>query len=263
MRSKKSPLVSIVMNCYNGDRYLKKSIKSIISQNYKNWELIFWDNQSEDNSKNILKSFKDKRISYFKSKKFLKLYHARNLAIKKTRGKYICFLDVDDYWTSDKLKRQVEYMNKNQQCMIIYSNYYVINEAKKKIYMRYKLGSLQSGYIAQELLNDYKVGFLTTMMKKSLFEKYKFKQKYDIIGDFEFIIKISLKYKIGCLQKPLAYYRMHDYNYSKKIQIHLHELSNWIIVNKNLMNKLHLSYFQVRKFILKLKVKNLLNILGV
>ena len=131
MRSNKTPLVSIVMNCYNGDRYLRKSIKSIISQSYKNWELIFWDNNSEDNSKNILKSFKDKRISYFRSKKFMKLYHARNLAVKKTRGEYVCFLDVDDYWTSDKLKKQIEYMIKNQQYMIIYTNHYVFRDTSK------------------------------------------------------------------------------------------------------------------------------------
>ena len=166
----------------------------------------------------------------------MKLYHARNLALKKTKGKYVCFLDVDDYWTSDKLKKQIEYMIKNQQYLIIYTNHYVINE-KKKTYMRYKLGSLPSGYIAQKLLNDYRVGFITTMMKKVLFKKYKFKQKYDIIGDFDFIINISLKYQVGCIQKPLAYYRLHDYNYSKKIQIHINELSNWIFVNKNLMNK--------------------------
>ncbi len=129
--------------------------------------------------------------------------------------------------------------------------------------MRYKLGSLPSGYIAQKLLDDYRVGFITTMMKKTLFKKYKFKQKYDIIGDFDFIINISLKYKVGCIQKPLAYYRLHDYNYSKKIKIHINELSNWIFVNNNLMNKLSLSLSQVRRFILKLKIKNLLNSLGV
>ena len=61
MRSK-TPLVSIIMNCYNGDKYLRKSIKSIISQSYKNWELIFWDNMSEDNSRNILKVLKIKEF---------------------------------------------------------------------------------------------------------------------------------------------------------------------------------------------------------
>ena len=61
----KKPLVSIIMNCYNGEKYLKQSIKSIINQTYKNWELIFWDNCSTDNSKKITKKFKDNRIYYF------------------------------------------------------------------------------------------------------------------------------------------------------------------------------------------------------
>ena len=49
----KSPLVSIIMNCYNGEKYLNQSLNSILPQSYKNWELIFWDNQSTDNSKAI------------------------------------------------------------------------------------------------------------------------------------------------------------------------------------------------------------------
>ncbi len=78
--------VSIIMNCHNGEKYLNKSISSIINQSYKNWELIFFDNKSDDDSKKILKNFRDNRIKYFKSKKFLKLYEARNLAIKKAQG---------------------------------------------------------------------------------------------------------------------------------------------------------------------------------
>ena len=97
------PFVSIIMNCYNGEKYLKKSIQSVINQTYKNWELIFWDNQSIDKSKQILESFSDKRIRYFKSKKFRSLYDARNFAIKKANGKYICFLDTDDWWFKKKL----------------------------------------------------------------------------------------------------------------------------------------------------------------
>ena len=65
----KSPLVSVIMNCYNGEKYLKLAIASIINQKYTNWELIFWDNKSTDNSAKILKKFKDKRIKYFFSKK--------------------------------------------------------------------------------------------------------------------------------------------------------------------------------------------------
>ena len=58
-------LISIIMNCYNGETYLSESIKSVLSQTYKNWELIFWDNQSKDKSSEIFKSYKDIRLRYF------------------------------------------------------------------------------------------------------------------------------------------------------------------------------------------------------
>ena len=66
---KNKPLVSIIMNCYNGEKFLKTSIKSVINQSYKNWELIFWDNFSNDKSVNIFKKFKDKRLKFFSGKK--------------------------------------------------------------------------------------------------------------------------------------------------------------------------------------------------
>ena len=79
---KKTPLVTVIMNCYNGEKYLRKALSSIINQTYKNWELIFWDNFSEDDSKKIIAKFSDKRIKYFKSTKFNRLYKSRNLAIQ-------------------------------------------------------------------------------------------------------------------------------------------------------------------------------------
>ena len=77
-------LVSIIMNCYNGSKYLDEALQSIINQTYKNWELIFWDNLSNDNSKEIFKKYNDKRFKYFLADKHTVLYEARNLAIKKT-----------------------------------------------------------------------------------------------------------------------------------------------------------------------------------
>ena len=69
MKKKNTKLVSIIMNCYNGEKFLNESLKSIKNQKYKFWELIFFDNASTDSSAKILKNFKDKRIKYFKSKK--------------------------------------------------------------------------------------------------------------------------------------------------------------------------------------------------
>ena len=129
---KREPLVSVIMNCHNGAKYLKDSVESLMSQTYKNWELIFWDNKSFDSSKKIIKKFKDKRIKYFKSEKFQNLYHSRNLAIKKAKGKYVGFLDVDDLWERNKLKKQMKYFLENKDTKVIYSNFFLINQIKKK-----------------------------------------------------------------------------------------------------------------------------------
>ena len=104
----KNPLVSVIMNCHNGETYLKESISSLINQTYKNWELIFWDNFSSDSSKEVLMQFSDKRIKYYYTKNFTPLYEARNLAIKKTSGEFISFLDTDDWWSPKRLEKQIE-----------------------------------------------------------------------------------------------------------------------------------------------------------
>mgnify|MGYP000238500923 CR=1 FL=1 len=102
-------LVNIIVNCYNGEKYLKKNLESIQKQKYSNWELIFWDNQSSDNSKKIFDSFKDKRFKYYCSDKHTTLYEARNLACKKTNGEFIAFLDCDDWWYENFLSSRTSF----------------------------------------------------------------------------------------------------------------------------------------------------------
>ena len=80
---KRVKLVSIILNCYNGEKYLKHSLSSIKNQTYKNWELIFWDNRSTDNSKEILKSSKIKRLRYFLSKNIQRYTVREILRLKK------------------------------------------------------------------------------------------------------------------------------------------------------------------------------------
>jgi len=102
-----APLVSVLMNCFNGEKYLREAIDSIINQTYKNWEIIFIDNCSIDNSAEIAESYKDERIKYYRTRKNIPLYAARNIAIDKCNGEYIGFLDCDDIWLEDKLEKQI------------------------------------------------------------------------------------------------------------------------------------------------------------
>jgi len=249
MRSKKN-LVSIILNCYNGEKYLKDALISVKLQTYTNWELIFWDNRSNDNSKEILRSLKIKKMKYYLSKKHTSLYAARNLAMQKATGEYISFIDADDLWEKDKLKKQIKLFS-DKKTAVVYGNSWLKSEKfkKKKIFINYKV---PSGYIYKSLIYRYNVGILTAMIKKSHLKKSKiiFNKKYNIIGDFDFFLKLSKKYKFQFIKEPIATYRIHENNLSfiKKDQ-QIKEFLHWLKKNKT-----HLSsseYFEIKKRIFK------------
>lgn len=250
-----NPLISIIINCYNGEAYLKKCIESVLVQSYQNWEIIFWDNQSTDQSQKIIKSFKDKRINYFKSANFNSLYAARNLAMKKTSGELICFLDVDDWWSSNKLNTQVNFFNNNNDINFLYCNFYNYYE-KNRTQRIFEKKILPFGKITQEILNDYKIGILTVMIKKSILNEINFNENYEIIADFDLFIKLSIKYNIAAIQEPLCYYRIHDLNLSKKkLDQGINEIESWYSQNINSKNFEKYSLKGVKTSIQVLKIK--------
>ena len=113
--------ISIIVNCYNGAKYLKKCISSILNQKFKDFEIIFYDNCSTDNSKKILDEFSSKKIKYFHSDTKLSLYKARNEAIKKSSGSLIAFLDTDDWWDENYLSSKESFFI-NKEYDFFYSN---------------------------------------------------------------------------------------------------------------------------------------------
>ena len=249
-------LISIILNCYNGSQYLKEALNSIQNQSYKNWELIFWDNQSKDKSKEILKSFKNKKFKYFLSKKHTSLYAARNLAISKAKGKFISFIDSDDTWESDKLKKQIKFF-KEKNVAVVYGNSWIKREEtnKKKIFIKEKI---KDGYIHDNLITSYNVGILTAIIKKrSLGSKKKiFDDKYNIIGDFDLFIKLSKKYKFRAIQSPVATYRIHGKNLSiLKKNLEIKEFENWYRKNNKKLSpenrKIIIAKINQLKFVMK------------
>ena len=249
------PLVSIIMNCYNGEAYLAESIKSVLSHTYENWELIFWDNLSTDKSKEILKGFSDERIKYFKADHFSTLYEARNLAIKQSTGQLISFLDVDDWWVPEKLALQIKCFE-NSEVGLVYSKYFVYNEKnKKKKLIRNK--ELPQGHITRQLLDDYTMGIITVIFRKELLKTFNlnFNPKYNIIGDFDFNIKLSQKVKCSCIQKTLAFFRIHGENYSlKNLNEEIIELEYWV-KNQILLDKQNVKNFdKINNLILYKKI---------
>ena len=101
-------LVSVLLNCYNAEKFISKAIESVIKQTYKNWELIIWDDGSKDSTVDIVKKYQDKRIKIFSKKNNLGLGKSRINAIKFINGALVSILDADDYYHKDKLYKQVE-----------------------------------------------------------------------------------------------------------------------------------------------------------
>jgi glycosyltransferase involved in cell wall biosynthesis len=234
MKTDKKPLISIIMNCYNGEEFLNHAIKSVLSQTYKNWELIFWDNKSTDNSFKILKKYKDKRIKYFYAKKYTTLYEARNLAIEKSKGKFIAFLDVDDFWSKNKLELQISHF-KEKKIGLVYSNFYKFYNKKKKLaYKNY----LPSGKVTKKIIKNYQIGILTVILRRSFLNKKRlFDFNYDLLSDYDFILNFSLKHEFYAVNQPLAYYRIHGNQLQKKKMIsQARQFCKWF-EKKNIKNK--------------------------
>lgn len=138
-------LVSIITPCYNAEKFILETYKSIKKQTYRNWEWIIVDDKSTDNSCQIIKEINDSKIVLYEPDEKLGPANARNLAVLKSNGRYIAYLDADDFWHPRKLEKQIEFM-KTYRCGFSFTGYEFANcEGKltgKKVVvphtMRYK-----------------------------------------------------------------------------------------------------------------------------
>ena len=240
----KKNLVSIIMNCHNGEKYLKEAANSVLRQSHKKWEIIFFDNASQDKSSKIIKNFNDKRVKYFYSK-YVNLGIARRKALDLCKGQFITFLDCDDYWDTNKLKLQIKDLKKNPDVGVSFSNSYFFKNNKKKLL--YKNVPLD-GSIFENLLKKYYISFDTVVINKLFLDKlnHKFDERFNIIHDLDLLIRLSMITKFKYLNKPLSWWRIHDNSFSQnKISIVNKEKKKFFIKLKKILK----TYKNRKKFI--------------
>ena len=117
---KKNPFFTIIIPTYNRAKFLKIAISSVLSQSFKDWELLIIDDGSSDNTKQIVTGFDDERIRYI-YKPHQGVTPTRNKGMEESRGKFICFLDSDDRFRQDKLEITYQYIQKNPQYKVFHS----------------------------------------------------------------------------------------------------------------------------------------------
>jgi glycosyltransferase involved in cell wall biosynthesis len=229
------PLVSIIINCYNGEKFLKQTLLSVLNQSYKNLELIFWDNKSTDNSKKIYNLIKDNRCKYYSSNKHTNLVLARHYALKKIKGDYFCFLDADDVWLKDKIFQQVELLVK-ENAGFAYSNSIIFNNNKKKILFDKEK---PSGNIYTDLLDDYFVPDETVLFSRKILlkNKIKFNERLNYIPNFDLTMQYAKISKAIYCNKVLAKWRVNNTSLTwKKNKEIYQDINNWLCNQKKKEN---------------------------
>jgi glycosyltransferase involved in cell wall biosynthesis len=194
--------VSILMNGYNAQKYLKEAIDSVYAQTFDDWEIIFIDNCSTDNTKEIVDSY-DEKIKYYKTDKNIPLGAARNFGLKYCKGEYLAFLDTDDIWLKDKLKVQIDTMDKNKEYQLCYGGVIYIDEDSKKI------GSMipdaNSGNVFYQQLKRYEINMQSVILRNK--EHLRFDETLRHSPDFDLFMEIASKDKVCVIKDYLVKYR--------------------------------------------------------
>ncbi|MGA2079064.1 MAG: glycosyltransferase [Holophaga sp.] len=202
------PLVSVVINCYNGMPYLPEAIASVYAQTYRNWEIILWDNASTDASPAIAQGY-DLRLKYFRGEENVPLGAARNLAIRQARGEYLCFLDCDDLWLPEKLARQVQAMAAGDYALG-YAGVQEIDQDGNPI-GEYR-PSYRSGFLLEQLLIQFDINVPTAILRRSALEAANLTFDPNVFASEEYCLfmQLAVEHPILVLSEPLAKYRIHS-----------------------------------------------------
>jgi glycosyltransferase involved in cell wall biosynthesis len=159
----KNPFFSIIVNCLNGERFLKEALDSVFAQTFTDWELIFYDSGSKDRSLEIASSYGD-QIKIFGISEPVPLGQARQSAIEQATGNYLAFLDVDDIWLPEKLQLQYDAL-KNNDFHLCYGASEFINEQGKKLFNSHPIHS--SGYLFKDYLSQVEGSFCTVVINRN------------------------------------------------------------------------------------------------
>ena len=198
--------IDIIMPNYNKAPYLENSIKSIIDQNFSDWNLYIIDDYSSDDSLQILQKYeKNPKINIIKLKKNKGPSFCRNLGIRLSNSFYIAFIDSDDYWTKNKLRDQINYMKKNN-FHFTYTDFIPFFENKgKKTYL--KKTKIKNDFNLKSFCRNTSINTSTLIIKREILGHIKFK-KLKKLEDYIFKCDILKKYKAIKLNETSAYYRI-------------------------------------------------------
>ena len=224
------PLVSVIVPCYNHEKYVEQTIESIVNQTYKNIELIVIDDGSKDSSPEILEKLSKKYNFYFERQENMGLPATLNKMIKMAQGEYISLIASDDVKTLDKIEILVnEFIQLSDEYAVVFGEAKIIDDNGIEKCVNYD-NEVVCEFIKQQLLKrpeiDFKKNFgsyntllidnylpaMTTLIRKKVIIEAGYYDEDISIEDWSMWLKIARKYKFKYVDSIVAYYRLHDSN---------------------------------------------------
>ncbi|MCK4441656.1 MAG: glycosyltransferase family 2 protein, partial [Sulfurovaceae bacterium] len=195
----KNVLFSVVVPLYNKEKYIKRTLDSILNQTFSNFEIIIVNDGSTDKSCEIIKTINDDRIHLI-HKKNGGVSSARNRGIKEAKGEFIAFLDADDEWFPDKLQKQYTLHKKNPKLVWSCSGYMLVSKKRKDKKIVFSKSQILPDAI-DAIVNRLKIFTSTVVIKKEVFENSRllFNEKAITSEDRE------VWYKLACIYPSLGY----------------------------------------------------------
>jgi len=204
------PLVSVTMPVYNDEDFLEEAILSILKQSYENLELVIVDDHSTDSSWEIIQKFEEKdfRVRAFRNEENMGIPKTRNRAFSESRGKYYAILDSDDVSSLNRIEKQLEFMEKNEEYGAIGSQIIIVDEDSEKIGHRKYPTSHEE--IVNVLPRYNPIAQSTIMIRSQILEEdigY-YNEEYERCQDYDLWFRIALNYKIKNIDEFLVKYRV-------------------------------------------------------
>jgi len=245
-----NPKISVIMSVYNGQKYLKHSIESILNQTFKDFEFIIINDYSIDNTQKIIESYKDQRIILINNRKNLGLPKSLNIGLNKSSGKYIARMDADDISLPHRLEAQYNFLEKNKQIGLIGGQVEKIDSSNNSI--GYKKSRPQDlDIIKFWIITKNPLVHPTIFFRKEILKIIgPYNETFIYAQDFELYSRIIKKYKITNLPEVLIKFRYHNESITRtslkrKIQLE-YALS---IIHKNINNYIKLNKKDTDTFI--------------
>ena len=215
---KKAPLVSVLINNYNKEKFCLKAVKSILDQSYHKVEIIFFDDFSKDRSLEKIKKIKNNKIKVIPNKLRGKIYSFNQLnaifkSLKKSKGEIICILDSDDFFSKNKIKEVVNFFDLNKKSEILFDKPIIYNTNNNfKSQVRYKIRNNKWPVFPPTSCISIRSASLKNNQNRIFIKKFK-----EVWFDFRIAAYYSLKKKqFNILDKHLTYYRNYSTSYDKK-----------------------------------------------